>query len=135
MIRRRLARIASGYNIKARRLGLPGVVTPEQLAMLGNTCAYCGVDVDPMGGSFDHVIAFDRGGANSIENIVRCCISCQRKKFTKTPDQYREHQVLLVTCALPGCNRQYQPRYAEWQAGRARYCSLSHAAASRWVRE
>lgn len=132
--RRRCQRTAASYNAKARRLGRPGVITGEMLAALPGQCAYCGVELGIMDGTWDHVIPFDRGGTNVIENIVRCCTSCQRRKFTKTPAEYEEHQQLYVTCALPGCEKQYRPRYAEWQNGRARYCSLSHAAASRWVK-
>jgi hypothetical protein len=93
------------------------------LAALPGKCAYCGIELRLEDGTWDHVVPFDKGGHNVISNIVRCCTTCQRIKFTKTPAEYAEHQVRLVTCKRPGCGNQYQPRWAEWQAGRARYCS------------
>jgi 5-methylcytosine-specific restriction endonuclease McrA len=131
--KRRIQRIASTFNAKARRLHRPGVVSWEMLAVVGRVersgpimanCFYCGTELRLADGSWDHVKAFDKGGTNYITNIVRCCTTCQREKHTKSPDEYAEHQVRLVTCKRPGCTSPpYRPRWAEWQAGRARYCS------------
>jgi hypothetical protein len=121
--KRRLQRIASTFNAKARRLHVPGVVSWHMLMGLGDECAYCHVLLRPEDGSWDHALAFDRGGTNHITNIVRCCTDCQRRKHTKTPGEYAEHTVMSVTCKRPGCGNTYKPRWAEWQAGRARYCS------------
>lgn len=126
-IKRRLQRIAATFNSKARRLHVPGVISWEMLASMKGSCAYCGIELRLEDGTWDHVVPFDRGGSNEITNIVRCCTSCQRRKFNKTPSEYAEHQVLTVTCARPGCGNTYQPRWAEWKNGRARYCS--HACA------
>ena len=128
---RRLSRIASGFNSKARRLGRRGVVTWKNLYDLGDYCFYCGIGMDKMEGSYDHVLAFNEGGANEPSNIVRCCVSCQRRKFTKTPEEYAEHQQMRVTC--PVCEKVFMPRYAEAKRGMAKYCSRSCAAKSRWV--
>lgn len=125
--KRRLQRLASTYNAKARKLRVQGVVNWQQLATLGDTCSYCGDEVDPMAGSFDHRVPFDRGGDNWITNIVRVCVRCQRSKYTKLPSEHAAAQSLVVICALPGCGRAYTPRWAEYQNGRAKYCSLSHA--------
>jgi 5-methylcytosine-specific restriction endonuclease McrA len=122
-VKRRIQRIASTFNAKARRLHVPGVVSWEMLASLDPHCAYDGTELRLEDGTWDHVLAFDRGGTNEITNIVRCCTACQRRKFTKTPGEYAEHLDRLVTCKRPGCGNQYRPRWAEWQAGRARYCS------------
>lgn len=130
---RRLQRVAGGFNAKARRHHVKGVITPAMLIAKGDTCAYCGIALGLPDGTWDHVIAFDRGGSNVPENIVRCCMTCQRTKFTKTPAEFAEHREMLVTCALPGCSNTWQPRYAEQKRGMARYCSRSHAAKSRWV--
>ena len=130
---RRLQRISAGFNRKARQYHVRGVITPPMLIAKGNDCAYCPTTMSLRDGTWDHVIPFDKGGTNEPDNIVRCCTACQRKKFTKTPEQYAEHQAMVVTCALPGCDRTWQPRYAEAKRGMARYCSLSHAAKSRWT--
>jgi hypothetical protein len=129
-IKRRLQRIAATFNAKARRLHAPGVVAWQSLVLLGDTCHYCGVELRLEDGTWDHVVAFDRGGHNYVTNIVRCCTTCQRTKFTKTPEEFGQHQALRVTCALPGCMNEFQPRWAEWKAGRARYCSHRCAGAA-----
>lgn len=129
--KRRLQRIASTFNARARKHRVPGVVSWQMLLSLGNTCYYDGTQLTVNDGSYDHVLAFDSGGTNVITNIVRCCMTCQRTKFTKTPDQFAQHRALTVTCARPGCGVTYQPRWAEWINGRARY--HSHACAG-WAR-
>ena len=135
---RRLIRLAAAYNAKARRLGVRGTVTAEDLFWVesgydGGNCYYCRIELEIGQGTFDHFIPFDRGGMNTAANIVRCCTTCNRRKFTKTSAQLAEHMARVVTCARPGCGKQYQPRWAEWEAGRARVCSRSCAAKMRWV--
>lgn len=122
-VKRRLQRIAATFNAKARRLHVPGVVSWQMLASAGGACAYCGTELRLEDGTWDHAIPFDRGGHNTLNNIVRCCTVCQRIKHAKTPGEYAEHQVRIVTCKRPGCGVTYKPRWAEWQNGRARYCS------------
>lgn len=131
--RRRLVRMASSMNKRARRARVYGEVTWEQLAQLEGKCHYCRIDLEPMHGSYDHVVALDRGGPNWIGNIVRCCLTCQRSKHTKSIAEFAEAQTVEVVCALPGCGKRWTPRYAEYKRGMARFCSLSHAAKSRWV--
>lgn len=138
--KRRLQRIASTFNAKARRLHVPGVVSWEMLANVGRLdrdgpiiaeCHYCGTELRLEDGTWDHVVAFDRGGTNYLTNIVRCCTSCQRRKFTKTPEEYAAHQELTVLCARPGCGNTFKPRWAEYINGRARFCSHRCAGAAR----
>lgn len=138
--KRRVQRIASTFNAKARRLHVPGVVSWQMLANVGridrsgeviSLCFYCATELRLSDGSWDHTQAFDRGGTNFLTNIVRCCTDCQRRKHTKTPDEFAEHRVLEVTCKRPGCGNRYRPRWAEWLAGRARYCSHECAGAAK----
>lgn len=129
--KRRLQRIASTFNAKARRLHVPGVVNWQMLAAMPGVCVYCDTELRLDDGTWDHATAFDRGGTNEITNIVRCCHRCQRIKFNKTPGEYAEHAVRLVVCKRPGCGNTYQPRWAEWQNGRARYCSHQCAGMAR----
>lgn len=129
--KRRLGRIAAGFNSKARRLGRRGVVLWTHLYALPLSCYYCGIGLSQMDGSFDHMIAFDQGGSNDPSNIVRCCLSCQRRKFTKTEAEFAEHRTMTAICAT--CGKVWQPRYAEQKRGMARYCSRSCSAKSRWM--
>lgn len=130
-ILRRLQRISAGFNRKARRYHVKGVCTPYILASKGDTCAYCPTRMELRHGTWDHKVPFDKGGTNDSENIVRCCTDCQRRKFTKTPEEYDEHRAMEVVCPIDGVR--FKPRYAEAKRGMARYCSLSCAAKSRWL--
>lgn len=132
--RRRLVRVVASMNKRARSAGVYGEVTWQQLMDLGNVCRYCGIEVEPMHGSYDHVTAIDRDGPNVVGNIVRCCMTCQRSKHTKSMSEFAEARSIEVECALPGCGKRWRPRYGEWRRGMSKYCSLSHAARSRWVR-
>jgi 5-methylcytosine-specific restriction endonuclease McrA len=50
-------------------------------------CQYCGHRFSPAHLTFDHVIPVARGGHKGWDNIVTCCIPCNRKKGDRTPDQ------------------------------------------------
>lgn len=121
-LKRRLQRVASSMNARARKYHAPGVVRWQDLAIGAERCVYCGIIVDLTQGTWDHQIALHRGGSNWPDNIVRCCTTCQRRKFTKDPASYSAHQALRVTCPIDGTV--FQPRWAEWNRGMAKYCSL-----------
>ncbi len=128
---RRLTRLATSYNKKAQRLGVPGVITAVDLVRKPMKCNYCGIGLEVGQGTFDHVIPFDKGGTNENINIVRSCLTCNRKKFTKSPAEFAEHQNLVVACVV--CGDTYQPRWGEWINGRARVCSRKCAGRKRWM--
>ena len=122
---RRYVRLAHSINRKAARLGRDGRVVASDLgrAYLRSMgiCTYCQIGIDPMHCSFDHVIPFDRGGPNEPTNIVACCMTCQRAKSKKTPDEFAIARVLVVECET--CGRSFRPRYADWIRGYGRTCS------------
>jgi 5-methylcytosine-specific restriction endonuclease McrA len=37
----------------------------------------------------DHVMPRARGGADTLENLVPCCSSCNERKGTKTVEEFR----------------------------------------------
>lgn len=127
---RRLLRLADAYNRKAQRIGAVGTVAAYDLYRLPRTCPYCGIGLEDGQGTFDHTIPFNRGGSNTIDNITRCCITCNREKFDKTVPELFEYRRLWLKCPIDGTI--YKPRWGEWKNGRARVCSLSCAAKSRW---
>lgn len=49
-------------------------------------CQYCGRGFRASDLTYDHVVPVARGGQKTWENIVTCCIPCNRKKGGKTPD-------------------------------------------------
>ena len=56
-------------------------------------CQYCARRFTASELTFDHVVPVSQGGRKVWENIVTCCISCNRKKGGKTP---REAGLSLV---------------------------------------
>ena len=48
-------------------------------------CQYCGHPHPTSELTFDHVVPVAQGGRKDWENIVTCCISCNRRKGGRTP--------------------------------------------------
>lgn len=76
----RLHGIAAQANRRARRAGVVGLVTAEQLIArllyFGGRCYLC---AGPANG-FDHVKPLSAGGANFASNIRPACTSCNSRK-------------------------------------------------------
>jgi 5-methylcytosine-specific restriction endonuclease McrA len=53
------------------------------------TCQYCAQSHPTPELTFDHVVPVSRGGRKDWENIVTCCVSCNRKKGGRTPEEAR----------------------------------------------
>ena len=49
------------------------------------TCQYCGREMKEL--TLDHVFPRHRGGKHDWENIVTCCIACNRHKAGRTPQE------------------------------------------------
>jgi len=52
-------------------------------------CQYCGTHLQQKEITYDHVIPKSQGGITCWENVVMCCMLCNRKKGGKTPQQAR----------------------------------------------
>jgi 5-methylcytosine-specific restriction endonuclease McrA len=52
-----------------------------------HSCQYCGEAFPTSELTFDHVIPVAHGGRKDWENIVTCCITCNRHKGGRTPEQ------------------------------------------------
>jgi 5-methylcytosine-specific restriction endonuclease McrA len=59
----------------------------------GHTCQYCGTQCSTIDLTFDHVMPVAQGGRKDWENIVTCCVSCNRRKGGRTPEEARMHLV------------------------------------------
>ncbi|MBC7723524.1 MAG: HNH endonuclease [Burkholderiaceae bacterium] len=70
---RRYVRIPSNRRVPVSRRGV--------LRRDGQHCAYCGNTAT----TIDHVLPRSRGGADSWENLVACCLKCNNKKSDRTP--------------------------------------------------
>jgi 5-methylcytosine-specific restriction endonuclease McrA len=82
-----------------------------------NTCQYCGKQFNKSDLNLDHVLPRSRGGQTTWENIVCCCISCNRKKGGDTPKEaamklirqpVKPHWTECLNISLK------HPRYHEW---------------------
>lgn len=51
------------------------------------TCGYCGVAFESEDLTFDHVVPSSRGGKKDWTNIVTACLSCNRRKDNRTPEE------------------------------------------------
>lgn len=65
------------------------------------TCAYCRSRATTV----DHVLPRSRGGGNSWENLVACCLECNARKGSRTPAEMG--WALHVTPRAPRANRWY----------------------------
>ena len=50
-----------------------------------HSCQYCGEVFATSELTFDHVVPVAQGGRKDWENIVTCCVTCNRKKGGRTP--------------------------------------------------
>jgi 5-methylcytosine-specific restriction endonuclease McrA len=62
-------------------------------------CQYCGEAFPTNELTFDHVLPVAHGGRKDWENIVTCCVSCNRRKGGRTPEQ--AHMRLVRTPRRP----------------------------------
>jgi 5-methylcytosine-specific restriction endonuclease McrA len=69
----RYVRIPGGRRMPVSRRGV--------LRRDGQRCAYCGHSATTV----DHVLPRSRGGADSWENLVACCLRCNNIKGDRTP--------------------------------------------------
>ena len=58
-----------------------------------HTCQYCGEQFPTSELTFDHVVPVAQGGRKDWENIVTCCVTCNRRKGGRTPHEAGLHLV------------------------------------------
>lgn len=71
----RYVRIPSSRRVPVTRRGV--------LRRDANRCGYCGKTA----ATIDHVIPRSRGGEDSWENLVACCLRCNNAKSNRTPGE------------------------------------------------
>jgi 5-methylcytosine-specific restriction endonuclease McrA len=52
-----------------------------------NSCQYCAQRLPSSELTLDHIVPASQGGRKDWENIVTCCIECNRRKGGMTPNQ------------------------------------------------
>ena len=60
---------------------------PNVYARDDHQCQYCGRRFTPAQLTFDHVVPVARGGRKDWNNIVTCCIPCNRRKGDQLPEE------------------------------------------------
>jgi 5-methylcytosine-specific restriction endonuclease McrA len=60
-------------------------------------CQYCGLKQPTEELTYDHVLPKSRGGKTEWENIVTCCVGCNRQKGGRTPTEARMNLVRKPT--------------------------------------
>ncbi|PIE59520.1 MAG: HNH endonuclease [Desulfobulbus propionicus] len=58
-------------------------------------CYYCGRAVGFSDLTMDHVIPLSRGGNSSKDNLVPCCKTCNTKKRSSLPVEWKEYMERL----------------------------------------
>jgi 5-methylcytosine-specific restriction endonuclease McrA len=71
----RYVRVPHGRAVPVSRRGV--------LRRDGHRCAYCGGHATTV----DHVVPRSRGGADTWENLVACCLRCNNAKADRTLDE------------------------------------------------
>lgn len=72
---RRYVRVPGGRAVPVSRRGV--------LRRDDQRCGYCGVHAS----TIDHIVPRSRGGADSWENLVACCLRCNNAKGDRTPQE------------------------------------------------
>jgi len=71
----RYVRIPNSKKVPVSRRGV--------LRRDNHRCGYCGKNAN----TIDHVLPKSRGGADSWENLIACCLRCNNLKSDKTPQE------------------------------------------------
>ena len=84
----------------------------------GHRCQYCTRTFPASQLSMDHVMPRSRGGDNSWENVVCCCLKCNVSKGGRTPKEAR--MTLMRKPTKPKfspwlVNKLNNPRYESWR--------------------
>ncbi|MGF3056838.1 HNH endonuclease [Microbacterium sp. YY-01] len=74
--------ILSRY-VRMPRAGRTAVTRRGVLRRDSYRCGYCGTHAT----TIDHVVPRSRGGADSWENLVACCLHCNNVKSDRTPQE------------------------------------------------
>lgn len=100
----RYVRVPSSRRVPVTRRGV--------LRRDDHRCGYCGRSAS----TIDHILPRSRGGADSWENLVACCLRCNNIKGDKTPSEMGWS--LAITPHAPRDNswvvRGAEGAHAEW---------------------
>jgi 5-methylcytosine-specific restriction endonuclease McrA len=81
----------------------PALTNAALFARDSHLCLYCGQQFGRFQLTRDHVVPISRGGADTWENVVSACVSCNVRKGSRSPQQ----------AAMPLLAVPYRPSWVE----------------------
>lgn len=87
--------MASGFCRKPPGPEIMAISVKTFRKLYGHRCFYCGewlrtrFDNSQKARSWDHVVPKSKGGINSKQNLVPCCVSCNQEKAALTIEEFR----------------------------------------------
>jgi len=104
------------FLVKRPRLNRRKLTRVEVFNRDHYTCQYCGKVTRQL--TLDHVVPRYQGGQHTWENVVSACVSCNRRKAGRTPEQAR--MKLMCSPSTPSNNIPFYIPYClqmrdEWQ--------------------
>lgn len=95
--RQSLKGILTKKKSKIRRRARGGLHTLREaewlkvLVVFGGVCAYCGTKNDI---SIEHFIPISRGGGTAMGNVIPACLTCNKKKAGRLPEEWCSREQL-----------------------------------------
>ena len=88
-----------GLRKRARKLSALGLwwqfipqIIPQMLRALARSCSYCHKPFGDSGYHIEHMTPLSRGGSHGFDNITLACPPCNRRKGTKTREEYLDER-------------------------------------------
>lgn len=106
------------------RMGRTDLIPVDAVLPVG-PCYHCG---DPAPGGWDHLVPLAAGGANSVDNLVPCCLKCNHRKGARSLDVLDAPEWLTLRCGQ--CATSFRRRSADLRKGQRRgdgsvFCSIA----------
>lgn len=76
--------VTSRYDSNGKSKGKTKEAIRREIRLRDKVCRYC---IENPAESVDHVIPLSRGGKDSRDNMVGCCIPCNLRKGNQTPEE------------------------------------------------
>ena len=127
---------AKHANARAGVYGVPGTITPEEVAavLAPGRCRYCGTETPDL--TLDHIVPMDKGGPNEPSNLGAACSACNISKFRGVrPGRWAHDHDACVECGSSDrqhagqglCTRCWQRHFGSRARERAQREGLSAA--------
>lgn len=82
----RLKILVNTSNLRAKRLGIAGVLVVEDMTRLNQECRYCKANQFSL--HIEHIIPLAAGGSNEPSNVGLACEFCNRAKNSRSEQDF-----------------------------------------------